>query len=162
MWQNDCGGFKNMFSSGTPHPSRDEAQYFSLPVWAWPSYLTYGVWQLQMRLLRCGFHLRHAHFLDHFLGKPATKSWAVQRHPYAEEGGLYPQHPITVHGHSSNDHEWAWRIFQLSYIAQDDHLTSGKTLDQTTDLASISDPQELRWCLLSAAKFWGNVLCTDG
>lgn len=73
-----------------PHPSWDEAQYFSLPVWAWPSYLTYRVWQPQMRLLRCE---DVAFILDHSLGKPATKSWAArQRHPCAKEGGLHPQH----------------------------------------------------------------------
>ena len=63
-------------------------------------------------------------------------------------------HPMTTSG--------LGRIFQpqLSYIAQDDNLTSGETLDQTTGPTcfSISDPQELRWCLLSAAKFWGNVM----
>lgn len=101
----------------TPHPSRDEAQYFSLPLWAWPTYLTYGVWQPQIRLLRCAFHLRHARFLDHSLGKAATKSWAARyRHPCAKEGGLHPPHPISLQGHSSNDHEWAWEDLSATVV----------------------------------------------
>ena len=142
-----------------PHPSWDEAQYFSLPVWAWPSYLTYRVWQPQMRLLRCGFHLRS------LSGKASYQVMSCPTETPMCQGRRSPSPTLWKVIHSMTT-SGLGRIFQaqVSYIAQDDNLTSGEALDQTTGLSCflVSDPQELRWCLLSAAKFWGNVLCTNG
>lgn len=59
-------------------PFTDEAQYFSLPGVGLTQLL--NIWSMAApnEVIRCGFHLRHAHLLDHFLGEIATSHEAAR------------------------------------------------------------------------------------